>query len=154
MSVYIPELVQYLSDSFDVSGKIHFSLSINPINLNPAQAIPLALIINEALTNAIKYAFPDKSRGEITISLSNTGGQFKLLITDNGVGMSEKETNVSNSLGLDLMKGLAKEIRGQIIFENNNGVAITVVFEHNVLNDIDVLPADYLTSHPPGEINL
>ena len=39
-------------------------------------------------------------------------------------------------------------------FVNNNGVAITVVFEHNVLNDIDVLPADYLTSHPPGEINL
>jgi two-component sensor histidine kinase len=154
MSVYIPELVQYLSDSFAVLGRIHFRLNIDPINLNPTQAIPLALIINEALTNSIKYAFPDNRRGEITITLTDPGDRFKLELTDNGVGMSEcSKTGVSKSLGLELMKGLAKEIMGEITFENNNGVRIIIIFEHDALNSIDISEVNYFTSQP-GEINL
>jgi two-component sensor histidine kinase len=148
MSVYIPELVKYLSDSFDVSNRVYFNLAIEPINLNPAQAIPLALLINEALTNSIKYAFPDGRRGEIAISLIDTGEQYKLVLADNGVGLPQKEQKAVDSLGMDLMKGLAKEVRGNIYIENNNGVKITVIFEHDALNDVDILGADYFISQP------
>jgi two-component sensor histidine kinase len=153
MAVYIPELVKYLSDSFDVSNRVYFNLAIEPVNLNPAQAIPLALLINEALTNSIKYAFPNDRRGEITISLTDTGEQYKLVLADNGVGMFEDGEKDTNSLGLDLMKGLAKEIRGSIDIENNNGVKITVLFEHDALNELDMLEIEYLTSQP-GEMGL
>ncbi len=146
MSVYIPELVQYLSESFDTSNYINFDLMIEPINLNASQAIPLALIINEALTNSIKYAFPGHNRGEITISLSDIGDQYKLVLSDNGIGMHHNSEDYQDSLGMQLMSGLTEEISGTISIENNNGVKITIVFEHDVLNNIETLNVGNLTS--------
>ena len=147
MSIYIPELVQYMRDSFDNSGQIHFNLNIDPIHLNASQAIPLALIINEALTNAIKYAFPIGRRGEITISLTHNGTGYKLEITDNGIGINKKAVATGKgSLGLELMKGLAKEIRGEITIENNNGVSITIVFDRDLLHSMDQEQVEYLES--------
>jgi two-component sensor histidine kinase len=150
LATYVPELVQYLSDSFDISNQIYFNLMIEPISLNASQAIPLALLINEALTNSIKYAFPDHRRGEITISLTDTGEQYKLAMADNGVGMLQEAKKDIASLGMDLMKGLAKEIRGSIDVENNNGVKITVVFERDALNDMDRLVKSIETDRIQG----
>lgn len=146
MTTYIPELVQYLRDSFD-TNHIHFRLMIDPIQLNASQAIPLGLIINEALTNSIKYAFPNSRRGEISISLTGNGTKYKLELTDNGIGLPGKVTgDQKNSLGLELMTGLVKEIRGNIIFEYDNGVKITVLFEDDLLPDIDQSHIDYFAS--------
>jgi two-component sensor histidine kinase len=60
---YIAEFVDYLGDSFEGRSEVHFMLDIEPIRLAVSQAIPLALIINEAVTNSMKYAFPDKRPG-------------------------------------------------------------------------------------------
>jgi two-component system, sensor histidine kinase PdtaS len=133
MSVYIPELVEYLKESID-SNTIHFSLNVAPVTLGTGQAIPLALIINEALTNSIKHAFLGHRQGEIILSLFEHGGSVRLQITDNGIGMKPGQHHLpSASLGLDLMKGLAKELRGKINFENRNGVRITLLFEKDNL---------------------
>lgn len=147
MKVYIPELVQYLRDSFDVPSQIHFRLNIEPVQFNPAQAIPLALIINEALTNSIKYAFPGYRGGEIIISLADNGNNYTLEITDNGIGMQKKPTaGGKTSLGLELMKGLVKEIRGEITIENSQGVRIIIAFGRDLLHDMDQLEVDYSIS--------
>jgi two-component sensor histidine kinase len=146
MSVYIPELVQYLSESFDTSNYINFDLMIGPIHLNASQAIPLALIINEALTNSIKYAFPGNNKGEITISLSDIGDQYKLVLADNGIGMHQNSEDGQDSLGMQLMNGLTEEIGGTISIENNSGVKITIVFGHDALNNMETLDVDNLTS--------
>ncbi len=58
MSVYLPEFIQYLDDSFGNNLRIHFEVDIDPVQLDISQAVPVALIINEAVTNSIKYAFP------------------------------------------------------------------------------------------------
>lgn len=68
------------------------SPEIDPIELNASQPIPLGLIINEALTNSIKYAFPDSRRGEITVSLAGSGAKYQLELTDNGIGILGKIT--------------------------------------------------------------
>jgi two-component sensor histidine kinase len=134
MAIYIPEMVQYLSDSFDIAGQIHFRLKIDPLNLDVAYAIPLALIINEAVTNSIKYAFPGKSKGEISISLSDHEGQIKLELADNGIGMDSNIPNTEqDSLGLDLMKGLSKDINAEISFNTNYGTTIIVIFKQEEL---------------------
>jgi two-component sensor histidine kinase len=144
MVQYIPELVQYLRDSFD-TGHIHFNITVHPIHLNASQAIPLGLIINEALTNSIKYAFPNGRRGEISVSLTDANGKYKLELADNGIGIPEGKANVkNNSLGLELMKGLVKEIGGNIIFENANGVKITIIFETGLLHYSNRLQDDHL----------
>jgi two-component sensor histidine kinase len=147
MTHYIPELVQYLRDSFGNSDSIHFQLTVDPIQLNASQAIPLALIINEALTNSMKYAFPDARRGEVTISLTNHGAQYKLEIADNGIGLSENSVKTKKgSLGLELIRGLAKEISGELTMENTSGVRIIILFGRDLLHTMDQLQDDYLES--------
>jgi len=128
MSIYFAEFVGYLRDSLDGGKYIHFSLDIEPILLGVSQAIPLALVLNEAVTNAIKYAFPDDRQAKIIIKMQRKDGDTELIITDNGIGMPIKEDNDADSLGLKLMKGLIKEIGGKILFENNKGTMITITF--------------------------
>jgi two-component sensor histidine kinase len=134
MSVYLPELVNYLRDSFDAGKYIHFSLEVDPVQLGVAQAIPLALVLNEAITNSIKYAFPVNRLGEISIKMRQTDKNIELTIMDNGVGMVKATENTDlDSLGLKLMRGLIEEISGQIQFENNNGTIITITFKIDLL---------------------
>jgi two-component sensor histidine kinase len=132
MDRYLAEFVQYLRDSFEGRSEVHFILDIEPIPLAVSQAIPLALIINEAVTNSMKYAFPDKHPGTITISMHKNGEQITLLLTDNGVGMGDRPTGPkAGSLGLELMKGLTREIHGRAEFTNDSGTKITIVFDQD-----------------------
>jgi two-component system, sensor histidine kinase PdtaS len=134
MSVCLPELVNYLRDSFEAGKYIHFNLEIEPVQLSVAQAIPLALVLNEAITNSVKYAFPDNRLGEISIKMRQTGENIELTIRDNGIGMVNASEDIDiDSLGLKLMRGLIEEISGQIQFENNNGTIITIIFMTDLL---------------------
>ena len=60
MASYLPELIRYLKESFGSPDHIQFQTHIEPLKLEVSQAIPIALIVNEAVTNSIKYAFPDE----------------------------------------------------------------------------------------------
>ncbi|MDP9079625.1 MAG: ATP-binding protein [Bacteroidota bacterium] len=135
MAEYIPELVKSLEDGFDVSNRIHFKTDIAPVKLDISHAIPLGLIINEAVTNSIKYAFPDNREGEISILLANVGEQIKLELADNGIGMQQLQQEADpGSLGLVLMKGLSEDIDAEISFEVDDGTRITIVFNVDPLN--------------------
>jgi two-component sensor histidine kinase len=125
--------VSYLSDSFSTGQRIHFEFRIEPVELDVSQAVPLGLILNEAITNAIKYAFPDGRNGVIGISLSHTGSDHCLLsISDNGIGIpSHFKNKKPGSLGMSLMSGLSEDLDGHFSIENNNGTAIKVSFAHN-----------------------
>jgi two-component sensor histidine kinase len=136
MAEYIPELVKSLEDGFDVSNRIHFKTDIAPVKLDISHAIPLGLIINEAVTNSIKYAFPDSRPGEISISMVDDGWQIKLELADNGVGMPKLAPGgQTGSLGIELMKGLSGDIDANIDFEIKNGTKITIKFKPEALND-------------------
>jgi two-component system, sensor histidine kinase PdtaS len=141
MAIYIPELIKYLKDSFDNSPRIDFKVKIDPINLDASIAIPIALIINEALTNSIKYAFPDDRHGKILISLLEKGDELRLELSDNGIGMDKNliEAN-SFSLGLQLIKGLTKEIHGDVIIKNNHGVKIILSFKKHAFEYANLSP--------------
>ena len=131
MSVYIRELATYLRDSFDTVQHIRFDLNIEPLQMDVIQAVPLGLILNEAITNSIKYAFPDDRSGVISISLSNVSTNHYLLsIADNGVGISA-DLKKTGSLGMSLMKGLSEDLDGNFSIENNNGTSIKISFVHN-----------------------
>jgi two-component sensor histidine kinase len=129
MSVYIRELVGYLKDSFKTDNAIHFNLNIEPIELDVSIAIPIGLILNEAITNSIKYAF-NKPGGEITIAFVNKGLYCFLTIADNGIGFLTNlpQNEPATSLGMTLMKGLCKEIKAEFNIENNGGTIITMKF--------------------------
>lgn len=135
MSVYIPELVHYLQNSFDGRQRIRFHTEADKIWLDISQAIPVGLIINEAITNSIKYAFPGHQHGLITTQLLQTGdNKILLLIADNGVGLpTGMDYEHLHSLGLKMMKGLSEDLRAGFSIDGSNGTQVTVIFEENHL---------------------
>jgi two-component sensor histidine kinase len=133
MSWYIYELISYMRECFDTDQKINFVLDTEKVYLDVAQAVPLGLIINEAINNAIKYAFPSDKKGDVIIELKNTEeNNYQLLIADNGVGLpSNFEDTERNSLGMNLMMGLTDQIDGTFEMKNNNGLQIKIAFTRN-----------------------
>src|SRR5436190_3322578 len=130
MSIYIRELASYLRDSFNTGQRIHFEFNIDPLEMDVSQAVPLGLILNEAITNSIKYAFPENRNGLISISLSNTAvNQYLLTISDNGIGIpSDFADKKIGSLGMSLMQGLSEDLDGYFSIENKNGTIIKISF--------------------------
>ena len=135
ISLYIREMVSYLSESFNTGQRIRFECDIKPLEMDVSRAVPLGLILNEAITNAIKYAFPDGRSGVISISLDNTGGGHWLLnITDNGIGIPDHFKNKKpGSLGMSLIAGLSEDIDGNFSLESSNGTTVKILFVHDLV---------------------
>jgi len=130
MKWYIAELMDFLKDSFEASDHIHFIVNSDAILLDVVQAIPIGLILNEAITNSIKYAFPDRRKGQVRVTLLKKNAQHCLLsISDNGIGFTTESTGL-NSLGMSLMQGLAEQIDGRFqLSSDHNGVTINILFK-------------------------
>ena len=130
MIEYIHELIDYLKESFHTGHTIRFNLQIDPVKFNVSHCIPLGLILNEAVTNAIKHAFPGKKEGVIDISLKSiVSGHFLLSIKDNGVGFPPAFDPANRaSMGMRLMRGLSDDLDATFQVDNNNGTEILLRF--------------------------
>jgi two-component sensor histidine kinase len=150
MASYIRELASYLHDSFNTGQRIRFEYNIIPLELDVSQAVPLGLILNEAITNSIKYAFPDNTDGIINISLSNSDSNHYLLsISDNGIGMPAHFTGKKpGSLGMSLMEGLSEDLDGKFTIENSNGTVIKISFVYdNSVKRADTYTSSFVTNN-------
>jgi len=145
MPMYARELVSYLGDCFGAGQRIHFDLNIEPLKIDVGQAVPLGLILNEAITNSLKYAFPNGRRGTISVCLSSTSSDHCLLsISDNGIGIPDNyDAGKTTSLGMSLMKGLSEDLDGTFSIERNEGTIIRISF----LNDLAVENYNLKLSH-------
>ncbi|MCF6406381.1 hypothetical protein L3C95_26025 [Chitinophaga filiformis] len=130
MPEYIRDLLSYLHDSFDTGNRIVLQQTIEPIDLEVSQAIPLGLIINECTVNAIKYAFPDDREGIVCINLQHVDDDYILLnISDNGIGLPTGfNLTGHNSLGFDLVRGLARQLNGHVNIVSDNGLSVIIRF--------------------------
>lgn len=115
---YVQELAEYLVRSIKGTSKnITLDIDIPDVKLNIDTAIPLGLLINEAITNALKYGIVDDDQGVIFIRLRKGDfDEYILNIGDTGVGFSETITHkTTKSLGLKLIHNLARQLRGSIM---------------------------------------
>ena len=131
MKDYIHDLVDYLRNSFETS-RIQFDVQVIPVALALSYALPIGLIINEAVTNSIKYAYKN-NEGIISISLLHESERDLVLrIADNGAGLpSNFSFTECSSMGMNLLRGLTKDIGGSFRIENRDGVLIQIAFNHN-----------------------
>jgi two-component system, sensor histidine kinase PdtaS len=130
MSIYLREIISYLRDSFVTDGNIIFNLDLDPVQLDVSQAVPLGLIVNESVTNAIKYAFRLHNSGTIDIALKlGPAGQCRLFVADNGVGLpKDYETSQTKSLGMSLIKGLSRTLQADVHISSEAGTTIEILF--------------------------
>ncbi|SFE67133.1 Two-component sensor histidine kinase, contains HisKA and HATPase domains [Chitinophaga sp. CF118] len=134
MPGYINELVDSLKESFDKRASLQFHLQIDRINLELTYVIPVGLILNEAITNVFKYAFPDKVQGNVYILFNHSNDDHRMVLTvkDDGIGLPASfNGNSQSSMGLNLMKGLSEDIDGNFTMQSNNGTIVTVSFVYN-----------------------
>ncbi|MBO9632764.1 MAG: sensor histidine kinase, partial [Chitinophagaceae bacterium] len=136
MPEYIYELVEYLRESYGIRENIGFSLEIDKVELDHGSAITLGLILNEAITNAIKYAFDETKDGQIAISLTRiSDSQLLLNIADNGRGLPANfDSRIGVSMGMELLQGLTDDLGGSFSIETNGGTRIKVIFDYRSLS--------------------
>ncbi|MBD2252411.1 PAS domain-containing protein [Nostoc parmelioides] len=128
---YIPDLTTHLFDSYNVkSSCIHLSIQVEDTNLDLETAIPCGLIINELVSNALKYAFPDNREGEIQVRLCQESDRtLTLIVRDNGIGLPlEFDSKKNKTLGITLVQGLVKQLRGKLEIQSQSGTEFKISF--------------------------
>ena len=120
MKDYFLNLSENILDSFGAENKVTLNLAMEKLDLDIDTAVPLGLIINELLTNTIKYAFPADNKGTITIKLEKQNDQYlHLVVTDNGIGKSGMTHGTG--FGTQLVSLLTQQLNGTMKEESENG---------------------------------
>ncbi len=134
-SEYIRSIATNLFQSYNQNKLIELSLELETVFLDLDSAIPCGLIINELITNSLKYAYPNNKTGNIKISLNQLDKNVVLIIEDNGKGFpSTIDFRETESLGMQLVISLTDQIDGEIDLEVNNGTKFTIEFQNVVEN--------------------
>jgi two-component sensor histidine kinase len=106
------------------------TFDIDDISLNIETAAPCGLIINELVSNSIKYAFPPETEGKIYMSLKKSNQGCELIISDNGIGIPEDiDYKNTKSLGLQLVNNLVSQLNGEIKLERKEGTTFKITFK-------------------------
>ncbi|MEM1325602.1 MAG: histidine kinase dimerization/phosphoacceptor domain -containing protein [Bacteroidota bacterium] len=129
MKDYLQMLGETIVDTFGVdSDKVEIEYPMQEIELDVDTAIPLGLIANELLTNALKYAFPDERKGKIKVSLERVGEKFRFLVTDNGIGWKDTISPPKSGFGSQLIHLLTMQLGGQVKIKSEDGVRTAIEF--------------------------
>lgn len=123
---YIINLLQSLCDSYNISNdKIKVKTEIDDLNLDVDTMIPLGLVLNELVSNSLKYAFKEGQEGELNILLKQESQHLLLKVSDNGIGYPTG-LNVSEgkSFGMKMIRAFAKKLKAKLDVYNNNGAVI------------------------------
>jgi PAS domain S-box-containing protein len=134
LSDYISSLINYLMRTYNINfNKIKQKINIDNIILSIDKSIPFGLIINELITNCLKYAFTDIDDGQITVEIKKlNNGNIYLSILDNGIGMPvDFDINKSNSLGLKLVQTLVEQLEGTFQWHSDCGTEFEIEFSNS-----------------------
>lgn len=129
--IYIERMSVHLMSYYrDVSQNIELKTDVEGILLDITKAVPLGLITNELLTNSLKHAFPKSKKGKITIDFHKKGKTYHLNIGDNGRGFpKELDFRKAESMGMDLVNSLTKQINGRIELVRDKGTLFKITFK-------------------------
>ena len=127
----IQNLALELISSMETNAEIQLETNFDIIYTDVKQTLPVSLIANEIVTNAIKHAFEGRESGLIKIQLKENNGDACLIISDNGVGLPEDFEERKGSLGMNLIGTLTNQLDGEYTFNSTDGgTKFTLEFQH------------------------
>jgi two-component sensor histidine kinase len=127
MPVFLTELCDQLFQAMgETAGRrIKLNIVATPLQMTSDQAVPLSLIVTEAVSNALKYAFPGDRTGHVNVRLTSDGDAADLVIEDNGIGMpagrADTETGPRDGIGITLIRGFARQLGATLTVREDEG---------------------------------
>jgi PAS domain S-box-containing protein len=128
---YIPSLCEHLYEAYAVPrDRIALDIAVDSVSVTMQQAVPTALLLNELISNSLKYAFPDDARGTVHVSLKRTDdGHLQLDVYDDGIGLPDDfDIASSSTLGHTLVTGLSSQLGGDMTMDGSSGTRFTLIF--------------------------
>jgi two-component sensor histidine kinase len=131
---YVESLVAYLFELYSLqSGQVQLKMQMEEVVLDIDTCIPAGLIINELVSNSLKYAFPDFRQGELRIILEKSPAgehDYTLIVGDDGIGLPQDlDFQEPGTLGMVLVNSLVKQLNGIIDLDSNGGTTVTIKFQ-------------------------
>ncbi|MFA0832457.1 MAG: sensor histidine kinase [Methanobacterium formicicum] len=136
-SEYIRSLTRDIFNTYNTSsGRIQLQMDVQNIMVDVNTAVPLGLIINELVTNSLKYAFPNDQEGIIRIQFHKEEDNYLLEVGDNGVGIPDDfDILKSDSLGMLLVNSLTSQIHGELELKREKGSTFIIRFREDLFQD-------------------
>ena len=127
---YIDSLIIELTQSFHLK-KISFTVDCEAVLLPNNNLIPFGLILNELITNSLKYAFTDEIQALIDIQITTSDEGLVFLYKDNGIGVNQQ--SMEEGFGFKLLQSLiVYQLKGTIKYFNNQGLNYNISFPHSI----------------------
>jgi len=129
--IYLSQLAHSLIQTFAVNAhKIQLKLHLHAVKMDMKRMVPIGLIVNELVTNALKYAFPDDRTGEVMLSFEKLNKHIVLAVSDDGVGLPKGiDLKRPASLGLSIVSMLADQIGAELVVTGTKGTTVSLTFE-------------------------
>ena len=128
---YLVNLVTNLIASYRIHEVVELDSDVDEIDLVLDQAIPCGLLVNELITNSLKYAWKEKQEGIIKLRLKQSGSSVSLIIADNGAGLpNDFEDMSSDTLGLQLVVTLVEQLDGELTVNVKKGTEYLIKFDN------------------------
>jgi two-component sensor histidine kinase len=130
MKDYFNNLSDYITHSFGKNEQVTVNIEMKELELDVDMAIPIGLIVNELITNSLKYAFPDDRKGNIILSLTKKQDLLVLEVSDDGIGMYDKDQKNGTGFGTHLVDLLVKQLDGKMELLTNSGTTVHIQFQN------------------------
>lgn len=128
---YFEMLVKSLFQSYNIQpGKINLIMDIDPVQIDVDSMIPIGLILNELISNSLKYAFPGDATGTIHVALKEKNNELLLSVDDNGIGMPEDQLNQrGQSFGYRLIHAFKNQLDADLTVTNTKGTSVIMMIK-------------------------
>jgi two-component system, sensor histidine kinase PdtaS len=143
-------IVGFVTSSWGSGRRVEVEVDGDPVVLDPKRASSLALVVNELITNSLKYAFPGESEGRVEIRSMVEDGEIRVVVRDNGIGLPDGfDLERAGSLGMRIIRNLVRtDLKGRFSVSSERGTVATIVFPASPR----VIPAEPEPSRVPVRI--
>jgi two-component system, sensor histidine kinase PdtaS len=123
MKEYVEKLVTSLVTSYAMDERVLTMVDVEDLSLDVDTAVPIGLVLNELVTNALKYAWPDERKGALTVRLAHEAEALALTVADDGVGQSNAPKG-DGGFGLNMVRTFATKLKAEWTMTNEQGTTV------------------------------